>query len=973
MNSKKSSALRAGLLVCSALLGIWPAVARSQEAPKPAAAPEAAKPAAADETIVLSPFKVTTEKDNGYKATNATSGTRLNTAIKDLPMPLEVITEKFLRDTGSTDLRESLRYSSGILLESQNDQGTPGGAYQGPGGVNNPGGATANPNNTTIKIRGYVTDTVLRDGYRRQFATDSVNISRVEVIRGPSALLYGIGNFGGIVNYLPKEPEHKSRGETTFVYGSNNFMRASVDVTGPMAKTWSADYRVTAAWEDTDDHTQYYHQNHYFVAPIFSFKPTKTTDVLVDFEQGKQWEDGVGFKQIRSVAGVGINNDQNEHGGFVTFPGTDPRTFRWSGPDTYYDTEAFNGRIQVTQKIIEGMTLLAGYNYSDVSTANRDVNGNFRTAAGPANLRGDVLLSPIDQVHGDSSGNVTAGIAPNAIFEYVWGDHTTSTIRDQSRIDLTYHFKFFENKSKWWKIDNILLVGDTQEKNKADQYNAATLQNKFNYKSPQDLSPIRFGMGVQDNGTAAGLAGDVGMQPVNSKQSTSRNRGDYLVYQGKFLDDRLTIVTGIRRDTNSLDVTNTNLLPGGVKTTANSPSTTQDTTQNGVSVQITRALSIYALKAGGISPNFAGNIDVNGKAMSAINAKSEEFGVKIDLFDGRLSGTISSYKIKRTGAPILYWWAPTTNHIKFNPSKDIVYQVPGDALTAPISAQYNAAVTVGTATPGQGIWKVGSQSYVNASSTTGAAYMDAMFDYTKANGGWPGWFYGQDSVTNNSWDAIATASGQPNEYVSGEDSSKGWDTQLMYTPNKNLQIIATYAHVERVIDSAGKWAKYPYPQDRWAVWYFPNSDWGLANRPLNTVYTDPKDTSTWTGVGFGSGEKQDDTPAHQVTVWANYQFTDGSLKGLALGLGGFWESEREYMSGVTHGGGQFITDKNGNRVILSTAPRTNVDLMVRYSFKLQGHDSSVQLNIANLMDDQDLYGLIYSAPRSAHLEFSYRF
>jgi hypothetical protein len=48
-------------------------------------------------------------------------------------------------------------------------------------------------------------------------------------------------------------------------------------------------------------------------------------------------------------------------------------------------------------------------------------------------------------------------------------------------------------------------------------------------------------------------------------------------------------------------------------------------------------------------------------------------------------------------------------------------------------------------------------------------------------------------------------------------------------------------------------------------------------------------------------------------------------------------------------------------------------MMVRYAFKMQGHDASVQLNISNLMDDQDLYGLIYSNPRSAHLEFSYRF
>jgi len=972
MNMKSRSVLRAGLLLSSALLGAWPCVASAQQVAPPPAATDKAKD---DETIELSPFKVTTEKDNGYRATNSISGTRLNTAIKDLPMPIEVITEKFLRDTGSTDLRQSLRYSSGILLQSQNDQGTPGGAYQGPGGVNNPEGATANPNNTTIKIRGYVTDTVLRDGYRRQFATDSVNIGRVEVIRGPAALLYGIGNFGGIVNYLPKSPEHKARGEATFSFGNFGFMRSSIDVTGPLTDTMATDYRVTAAYEDAKDYTQYFHQKHYFVAPVFSFKPTKTTEVVVDLENGKMWQDGVGFKQIRAVAGVGINNDQNEHGGFVIFPGTDPRTFRWSGPDTYYNTEASNAHIAVTQKIIENLTLLAGYNYSSVKTANLDVQGNFRTAVGPANLRSTVILSPIDQVKGDSSGNVPSGPTPNTIFEYGWSNNTGKTTRDQTRVDLTYHFKLFENASKWAHVDSIFLAGDTLERNKADSYNSGTTPNVYNYKNPSDLTPIRYGGGVRDNGTAAGLPGDVPVIPIRSSYTDSKNHGDYVVYQGKFLDELLTVVSGVRRDTNSLKVTNTNLLPGGTKTLTSSPSVTNNTTQHGVSLQIPgfRALSIYALQAGGIQPNFAGNIDVNGKAMGPILAKSKEFGVKIDLFDGRLSGTISSYKIKRTGTPVLYWWAPTTNHVTFNPNKPIVYQVPGDALTGPIATQYNAAVAVGNATPGQGIWTVGGQAYVNASSTTGAAYMDAMFDYTKANGGWPGWFFGQDALTNNSWGSIATAAGQPVEYVSAEDSSKGWDAQLMFTPNKNLQVIATYAHVNRVIDSAGKWAKYPYPQDRWAVWYFPNSDWGLANRPLKTVYTDPNDTSTWTGVGFGSGERQDDTPEHQVSLWANYQFTEGSLKGFSMGAGGYWESPREYMSGVTHGGGQFITDKNGNRVILSTAARKNVDLMLRYAFKISDHDCSVQLNVSNLLDDQKRYGLIYSAPRSSHIEFDYKF
>ena len=971
MNNKQSSVLRAGLLVCSALLGFWPAVARSQVAAKPADA--AAKVAAADEeTIVLSPFKVSTEKDKGYQATNSVSGSRLNTAIKEIPMPIEVITEKFLRDTGSNDLRMGLRYSAGILLQSQNDQGAQvGGVYQGPGGVNNPEGATANRNQTTIKIRGYVTDTVLRDGFRRQAATDTVNIARVEVVRGPAALLYGIGNFGGIVNYLPKTPESKARGEATLSFGSNSFKRTSIDVTGPASNTWDLNYLVTAVYQDTKDYTQYRKESHNFISPVFSFKPTKTTEVVIDYETGKSRASGIGFKQIRGVAGVGINNDQNEHGGFVTFPGTNPRTFRWSGPDTYYNNQADNLNLKVTQRIIENMTLLAGYNLSHTDFQSRDVQGNFRSLTGPSSLYATVLLSPIDQVRGDSSGNVPSGPSPNQTFQYGWTDTDSSVTRNQSRVELNYSFKLFEKSNKWMHINSSVLLGHSEEKNKSGAKYTGALDNVYNYKSPADLTPIRFGQGKQDNGTAAGLAGDTPMRLRNSTDATSWNKGDYVVYQGKFLDDRVTVVSGLRRDGNNTNVTNKNFINNTTNTTK-SLLQVDRTPQNGVSIQITRALSVYALKAGGIQPNFDGKIDVNGKAMGPILAKSKEVGMKLDLFNGKVTGTISAYKIKRTGTPVLYWWAPTTNHVNFDPKKPIVYQVPGDSLI-PNAAIYNAAVAVGTATPGQGIWTVNGQRYANGSSATGAAFLDSVYDFTKANGGWPGWFFGTDSITNNAWGSIATASGQPLEYVSAEDSAKGWDTQLMFSPTKNLQIVATYAHVNRVIDSAGKWAKYPYPEDRWAVWYFPNSDWGLANRPLATVYSDPKDTSTWTGIGFGSGERQDDTPEHQVSLFGNYSFSEGKLKGLTVGAGGYWESPREYMSGVTHGGGQFITDKNGNRLILSTAARKNVDLFIKYDFKFSDHNASVQLNVSNLLDDQKRYGLIYSDPRTVRMEFDYKF
>ncbi|MEO7598883.1 MAG: hypothetical protein ABIV50_08120, partial [Opitutus sp.] len=92
--------------LCALLL--WGALISSASAQTPSATANDAEP------VRLSEFRVDASKDRGYVATNSISGTRLNTAIKDLPIPIEVITSEFIRDIGATDLKEALAFSSGI-------------------------------------------------------------------------------------------------------------------------------------------------------------------------------------------------------------------------------------------------------------------------------------------------------------------------------------------------------------------------------------------------------------------------------------------------------------------------------------------------------------------------------------------------------------------------------------------------------------------------------------------------------------------------------------------------------------------------------------------------------------------------------------------------------------------------------------------------------------------------------------------
>ena len=58
---------------------------------------------------MLAQFEVSAQGDDGYKAANAISGTSFNTALLDLPRPIEVITAEFIEDIGAKDVTIGMR------------------------------------------------------------------------------------------------------------------------------------------------------------------------------------------------------------------------------------------------------------------------------------------------------------------------------------------------------------------------------------------------------------------------------------------------------------------------------------------------------------------------------------------------------------------------------------------------------------------------------------------------------------------------------------------------------------------------------------------------------------------------------------------------------------------------------------------------------------------------------------------------
>ena len=948
----------------------------------------------------LSPFEVSVDGDRGYFATNTISGSRINTALQDMPMPIEVITSEFIEDTGALDLRESLRYSAGVILDSQNDAGA--GLDDVPGGVHNGGGATANISNTTIKLRGFVTDNSLRKGFRRQHGSDSINIDRVEVVRGPAALLYGIGNFGGIVNYLPKRPLEVEQTTVSAIVGADSLYRATIDHTAPVGEKFG--YRITGAWEDADHWTDWQNRNKWFVAPVFEYEPTSKTKITLDLELGNERVNGIGFQRMRARGDLSLDNaidqqDRLQKAGFVDFDGIDERTFRLSGPDTFVETDAHNILFEFNQNIVKGVDLLVGYNRSDADAYVRDIVANSYVAmSGPENLRGSITVLPFEAANGDPifdgeifNPNVGGDntVLNDAVLTYAWEDRIVDRTRDEFRAEITAQRSFFLD-SEWFNQSHMILLGYSyleSERFTASFRSGAGARASQLYKDPNDFSPIRFGSGILDNGTPDGVSGFDPLLQITQSENIAKNEGLYAVWQGRFLNERITAIAGIRDDTNDQDITDFTFADGAQTGSSMNPSEEQSQTTNqfGLSLEVLPGVTVFGLMSEGLNPNFEGLRDGNGDAIAATLAESREAGVKMNLFDGRFALSTSIYEIDVTGASTLpSWWTPAPAKGRYDPNQATIYNLSGgvigdfNAAFVENEALWDAAIANGDAFFQDGVPYITVLDANGNDTAAGAAFMDAMYDWARNGRGWPGWMFSgsqnDDGVSNNAAQDWGAGDFDFLASLVSEQRSTGYEIQLLLTPLENWQIVLNYANTQREITSAGTFPQYPYPQDRWAIWYFPDGNWGLQGVPLNEAYGDPTDTSTWTGgPASTNGESLDDTPEHDIGFWTAYNFRTGPLEGLTLGFGGDYQSERAYLTGFTVGGNA-VTDSNGNRISLFTDEKLILNAMAKYEFTLfDDNPSNIQINVDNFTDDEDLYGYVYEAGMSWRIFFGTTF
>jgi outer membrane receptor for ferric coprogen and ferric-rhodotorulic acid len=262
----------------AAACGILAASGQTARPPPPAPA----VPAAAEAAVQLSVFEVTADKDLGYAASSALTGTRTNEKLENLPNSISVMTQEFLQDVAVNNFLDAVEFAANAE-NLYNDSGTRGAAL---------GQRSGNQ----ISFRGLASIRQLRDGFPWYMPQDIYNTERIEFSRGPGGLAYGDVDVGGIINISTKRAHARRQSRAQVRLDNWGSQRASLDLNQPLGQSGVA-VRINAIQAENESWRQRSGTDLRGYAGAVRWEPCKHRRTLLDFtyEHGDQDE---GFSHV---------------------------------------------------------------------------------------------------------------------------------------------------------------------------------------------------------------------------------------------------------------------------------------------------------------------------------------------------------------------------------------------------------------------------------------------------------------------------------------------------------------------------------------------------------------------------------------------------------------------------------------------------------------------------------------------------
>jgi iron complex outermembrane recepter protein len=207
---------------------------------------------------------VTGERDS-YRAPNASTATRTDTPIRDIPQSIQVVPQEVLRDRNVRTLTEAVETVSGVV--------DAGGFYGAPAGGR--------------IIRGFDQSGNFRNGYRDSNYGDLTGIGiveQVEVLKGPASVLFGQVEPGGIINTVTKQPLSTPYYKLGLEAGNYGYYQPSVDFSGHLDVNKNILYRFIASYQSSNSIQPFFEPQLTTIAPSMTLNLGDKTKLNLYYE-----------------------------------------------------------------------------------------------------------------------------------------------------------------------------------------------------------------------------------------------------------------------------------------------------------------------------------------------------------------------------------------------------------------------------------------------------------------------------------------------------------------------------------------------------------------------------------------------------------------------------------------------------------------------------------------------------------------
>ncbi|MGC9449929.1 MAG: TonB-dependent siderophore receptor [Oceanipulchritudo sp.] len=578
----------------------------------------------------LGEFEVSATQ-SGYYSTNSLSAYRVNTPVKDLPFNMEIFTAEFVDDIKASDLEDVLYWAPGV-----NTYGS---------------GNFRDVGSDSYSIRGLKASRPKRNGFTRYYMMDSTNIAQVEVVKGPVSALFGTSEPGGIINYITKKPMTEFGGSVKLDYGSWDFRKTQLEVTGPLMDNKAVLYRFDAAHLNRHGYRDFEDETRSFIAPVIEIRPADDWMIRVDYEYSKSdatpssplpiWNPDAYARWLESGSPLGDRDIPQESYGLARDSELDYRYYtdiadervslkgNSAGPDSYVITESDAWTAEFTGKLADWLHLRGVTSEASTNRESR-VSYPYRLRVmGDGTQRNPGIFGELE--------NSTTHFQVDAVVSF-------DLFRVKHRFIVGTEFLEDDFTNRTNNIGNPHLFFFREDSRPFVEARPSSIEARFGDYSLRDKPP-------PDDGA---------WQTVETHEELESY---YISYQASAWNERIHFLTGIRRDTNTAI---------GVGAGAANFEVTNESPQAGLNVEFIEGITAYANYSESFVPQTGGMTVINEDRTNTEGGGSRppqlgegyEVGLKWQASDNRWIGTLAWFDISRNNVIQKAIFIPSTGPLE---------------------------------------------------------------------------------------------------------------------------------------------------------------------------------------------------------------------------------------------------------------------------------------------------------------------